>query len=410
MYITTAVQKAVVWYPSVHSSVANLQQSAESIDVADAGYFPQIRAGMTSEFNNDRVERYGSKDLHKASVSVSQMLYDFGKVSGRVDRAQALYLAAQAKVLLSVDQVAKETAHAVLEVQRYHEQQILAKEQIAGIGTIADLVRQRRAMGASTLSDETQAKAREDAALASSLQIRALSRRWEGRLSQLIGLSPLPEVLPQIPAELSMACISENSELLMLPAVMIAEAEQQVAKAEFELSGAEILPTLSLEGSVSRDLNNQSVVGSRNEASVMVNVSAPLYQGGGLQASRRAASYALGAANAEVTASRLSVSQELTDAQTMALGYEQRLAVLRGRIDNARQTRDLYRQQYLDLGTRSFLDLLNAEQEYHQSRIELSNNQYDLHRMRIDCLYSTGQLRKFFDLNDLVINGVTLQP
>lgn len=44
------------------------------------------------------------------------------------------------------------------------------------------------------------------------------------------------------------------------------------------------------------------------------------------------------------------------------------LQILRRQQRLSEQTRELYQQQYLDLGSRPLLDVLNAEQEVYQAR------------------------------------------
>ncbi|MPN36585.1 hypothetical protein SDC9_184094 [bioreactor metagenome] len=69
------------------------------------------------------------------------------------------------------------------------------------------------------------------------------------------------------------------------------------------------------------------------------------------------------------------------------------------RIASIRITRDLYREQYLQLGTRSLLDLLNAEQEYHSARFELVDSSHDLQRLAVECWYQSGRLADEFALD-----------
>jgi adhesin transport system outer membrane protein len=106
----------------------------------------------------------------------------------------------------------------------------------------------------------------------------------------------------------------------------------------------------------------------------------------------------------------LQASQELTDARSRAKGYAGRRSVLDERTGSIEHTRDLYRQQYLDLGTRSLLDLLNAEQEFHGARVESVNNMLDLQRMQVDCLAAAGGLRRAFRLDGHTLAGVELTP
>ena len=92
-------------------------------------------------------------------------------------------------------------------------------------------------------------------------------------------------------------------------------------------------------------------------------------------------------------------------AQTM--GFQQRLPVLDERIASIRTTRDLYREQYLQLGTRSLLDLLNAEQEYHSASFDRVDSGHEVQRLAVECLYQSGRMRTVFELpQPIVAQGV----
>ena len=73
-------------------------------------------------------------------------------------------------------------------------------------------------------------------------------------------------------------------------------------------------------------------------------------------------------------------------------------------------TRELYQQQYLDLGSRPLLDVLNAEQEVYQARFTQQQTLGQLHQLQLNCLYNTGQLRHAFDLDNRTIQTVEIQP
>lgn len=406
-----AVEMAVDWHPSVRNAVGGLLESADAIDAARAGYYPQVRAGLGADYRNRDIPGYDSRRVNQLTVSVSQMLYDFGKVSSEVDRARAGRDAAQARVLQAVDELARDTAQAWIEVRRYDELLELAQSQREGVGSIAGLARERRALGASPLSDELQAQAREEAAQANMLDMAAQLERWRLQLRQLTGLTALPTAGGEGEALLAGACnIAPMASQGDVPAVLVAQAQLRAARADLDGARAQTRPTLSVDGSVGRGLDGDSRLGHSHDSAIALNLSAPLYQGGGNQARRRAAGHALGAAEAALDHVRLQVGQGLMDAQARARGYASRSAVLGERTGSIAHTRDLYRQQYLDLGTRSLLDLLNAEQEFHGARVERVNNVHDLQRMQVECLAGGGRLRQAFGLDGRRVAGVELAP
>ena len=55
-------------------------------------------------------------------------------------------------------------------------------------------------------------------------------------------------------------------------------------------------------------------------------------------------------------------------------------------------------KQFLDLGTRTLLDVLNADQELHSARFDEINTRFDLYKLNVECAYASGRLREVFGL------------
>ncbi len=407
--MTDAVEAAVAYHPSIRTAVENWRAAASDIDVARAGYYPQVSLSGGNRLG--RVDSSSSSDEYGRVVTLSatQMLYDFGKVSSSVSRAQAQQAVARAKVLAAVDQVALDTAKAWIEVRRYTALLEISRAQTAGVTAIAKLASQRQALGASSLSDRLQADARVEAARAEELSTGAQLERWVSQLQQLTGRPGPLAVGGEVPAATETACAAATAGL-PVPSVLVAQAQLLSARADADYAVAQDRPTISLQGTLSRYAHVGPAFGDPHQSQVMVNVTAPLYQGGAGRARERAAEQALAAARNTVADAELSVRQDLQDAQAQAQGYARRIEVLDRQVQSIEHTRDLYRQQYLDLGTRTLLDLLNAEQEYQQSRESRVDNQNDLQRMQMQCLFDTGRMREVLGLQGLPYADVEFKP
>jgi adhesin transport system outer membrane protein len=404
MSLPAAVRAAAQWHPRIRTTAGQLLQAGEGIAAARAGYYPQIRAGVGTQLSNRDIAPYESRRLNQSSLTVSQMIYDFGKVSGAVNRAEAGVATARAEELLSVDEVARETALAWLELYRQQVLGRVADDQVKGVQALADLVNERERKGASSRSDTAQASSRVDAARAQQLTTQAQAARWRNQLTQLTGAVKPVAIAGEPPVVLAEACRAGiDASLANPPAVQVAEAQRALAQADLRVADANLLPTLSLDGAVGRGIDARSRLPGENGAStsISVNFSAPLYEGGGNQARKRAAAYAVTAADAAVAQAQLVARQSLQDAQAQSAGHVARQPVLASRIESIRATRDLYRQQYLQLGTRSLLDLLNSEQEYHTARFEQADSLIELGRLGVECLYQTDRLRTVFAIEPL---------
>jgi adhesin transport system outer membrane protein len=407
--LRSAVQRAVNWHPAVDEAVGQLNQSAAEIAVARAGYRPKISGGINSGYRSYDGEGWRPR----LELSASQMLYDFGKVSSEVDAQVAGQAISRAELLSAVDGLIRDTAYAVVEVQRNQALRKVAADQVKGVRTIADLVAQRSAKGASTKSDEIQAEARVEAAQSTLLQIDAELGRWRNVLAAFTGSGP-QMVSPAVPDWLTGACSAAAAvDWSRVPALMQAQARRDEAVAMLGRSRAEGLPTLSLEAGAAYDLNGSSSSRLGRDTddlgfNIGFSVGSALYQGGAAGARTAAASHALGAADAARRNARFEVTRSLGEAKGQIASLRQLQGSLSTRSGMMGQTRDLYRQQYLELGTRSLLDLLNAEQEMHSTRFDAVNATHDIRRLNIDCMSNAGQARKSFNLGGTTVRGVRL--
>lgn len=400
--ISQAVKRAVEWNPMVTGATERLNQQGEEVSYAKSAYYPQIKSGIKSNYRDS-----DGRSEEALTITGSQLIYDFGKVSSNVEVAKYGVEKYQADTLRVIDQLARETAFAALEVQRYQELVKIAGEQVIGVTDLLELAKKRSEMGASTRSDEMQAQSRREAALASELQMVAQLAMWKRTLQNLVGSTTPPTIVPGAPAALAQACLVNIDSLNNVPEIMMAEAQRSEAMASIKASNAEFYPSVTIDAGMEhylkdrdRDLINTGNRRDRNDYTIGLNFNVDLYQGGATTARKRSAEYALRAADAAKDEALLTASRGLQEATAQAVTYEQRLFILESRIKSIVETQSIYRQQYISLGTRSLLDLLNTEQEIHQARMEENNTQQDLRRLQIECLYNTASLRSAFAIND----------
>ncbi len=408
--IDQAVQRAVQYHPDIAQAIGTMLEQANQVDVAKAKYYPQISAGLNNGYSNNYE---GSGFSPSFVLSVSQMLYDFGKVSSSVRSAEAGVAREQANVLVSIDSVAHDTAAALVQVQGYQQLVKIAQDQLGALDRIGVLARQRNEEGAASLSDATQTDARIEGARTLLTQYQASLNRWRATLATYLGWPQVKQVSDQFPVTLTRACSSGKADDKTNPAVLAAWAQANQAQAKLDNATAQNYPTISLEPQVTHHLNNRYAGNEtldRTQYSAFVNVEMPLYQGGSITAARDAAARALQAANAAIGSARLKARQQLSESQNEALSLSQSLAIMSRQQSLGEKTRELYQDQYLQLGTRPLLDVLNAEQEVYQTRFTMQQTISQLRSLQLDCLYSTGQMRTAFTLNNQRIQSVEIQP
>lgn len=399
--LQAAVDAAVQGHPLLRNARAQVRKAGASIDAAQAGYFPSVKFGINSQLNDDAIPDYDSHYVNEAELSVSQLLYDFGRIDSKVDRAKAKRRLAKIRVQQAYAKVVRNTASTWIKVRKYQALAEVAKEQLEAVKALAKLSKRREALGASTHSDTAQAKARVEAARAQLLTKRAQVRRWRNTLMHWVGTSEPPRVTGTPPPRLARACrrVDGRRASRQAVSVRIARGKLSVARAAEDVAATRMRPTLKLNATASRGLgsHSQRIGESGTDLGVTLNASVPLYQGGRLRSNQRAAEYGVQAARAALQQARLAATRGLQSAMVQWQRYRGLRQVQQQREHSMRVTRQLYRKQYLKLGTRSLLDLLNAEQEYYGVISDQIQSKYQMYDLGVTCLNYTGQLDDTFN-------------
>lgn len=397
MTLEGAVDRVVSYHPAIDEGIGRVFEADERIRGAQAAYYPSIEAGVNSGYQNT-----GSRGWQpRFEVTVEQLLYDFGKASSSVQSEVAGEKVSEAQLLGIIDMLARDAAGALIEVQRYRTLTQLSRAQLDGVQSIAALVQDRTDSGASTMSDRVQADARVQSAEATLFQNESEYGRWRAALAAMVGANAA-EVDPvdTVPPWLMQSCNVRQPDWTNVPAILEADARKEVASAQLDGSRAEFFPTISLQASSAYHLYSRDDALSDDDQDldyfVGVKASSSLYNGGRTSARRRAAAHARDSADASIRAARLETQRALQEAGSRIGTLNSLSKALAARADMMSTTRDLYREQYLSLGTRTLLDLLNAEQELHEARFQMATTTHDIRRLNLDCLYSSGLMRQRF--------------
>lgn len=406
-----AVAIAVGRYPTITSALGSLARQGEMVDVARSGYYPQIKAGVTL----GQQDTFGTGPV--ATLGVSQMLYDFGKTSSAVDRERAGVRQKQALALQAMDAVAKQTVQALIEIHRYQTLQQIAQARIEALNKLKGITELRANAGVANQSDPVQASARVEAAQAHLLEINAQLAQWRSRLITYLGPTNLPVEVQDAPADLFEASDAPigDEQLARLPAVLAAQAAREIARADLRNLRAQRYPTITLEATGNKRMGAAGdryaqIYDKSTYAAAYLSLNSSLFNGGAMAAQSRAAAQAVAAADADVEAARLAALDELRGYSEQAAGLRGRFGVLEQRVQSITHTRELYWDQYLSLGTRTVLDLLNAEQEGSQSLEDLANARHDLMIAQLGALVASGRARAAFRLDNTKVQGAEILP
>ena len=170
-----------------------------------------------------------------------------------------------------------------------------------------------------------------------------------------------------------------------------------------------VADVVSLEATLSRYLSG-NVNGRSGDHGLYLKLSSPTFQGGAMAAQEKAAAQAVLAAEARVEAKRIELADKLKGLRERIDGLVALREPLMQRQRSITETRGLYREQYLALGTRSALDLLNAEQEIAQAAFDVVQNQHDLRAAQVNHIEASGQAREVYGINHSRVQGLEVLP
>lgn len=364
-------------HPSVGASQALVASSEASGRVARAGYFPKLNLSTGKALE-------GRDNDNLFTVTLEQPLYTFGKISGRVSVAELNEVNARLDLYKEATDLTYNVAKAYISVQQYRMLTDIAKKQLQGFEAIRILTRDKVIAGASAESDLTQTQARVASAAALLHSHQAELKKWSEELSGLTAHRVSERhVLPGVTFFFNDRCMKLTSDEPV--SVKKARVEILIKEKELELARSNMLPTVSLQATYDKGTDHR-----RDDRSVSLNLSMPVSVGDFYEIEK--SRYELQNRKYHLDDVLLREKTKLNSAREQLPGYQGLLGAAKERATAATRTRDIYREQYTRLGSRTLLDFLNAESDIHQSGIDVVMSLAKIQLLNLDCLYYGSEL------------------
>ncbi|HEU4621160.1 MAG TPA: TolC family outer membrane protein [Burkholderiaceae bacterium] len=388
--------------PTFAAARAGYQASTEAVPQARAGLLPLVGASANVTRQKQEID-FGSgltSDTNRTArgyaVQLSQPIfrwqnwesYEQAKLS--VVAAEANFVQAQQDLILRVTQ-------AYFDVLTAEDSLTFVRAQKVAISEALASAKRNFEVGTSTIVDQNDAQARYDLAVAqeiaaeNDLQVRrtALEQIVGKATGQLAALKPKVELPAPTPSTItSWVTAAESGNT----GVRAAQANAEIAQREISRRRAGHYPTVDLVGTYS-DTRNPATVNANSikTSSVGVQVSVPLYAGGGTQSSVRQAVSQDEQARQNLEAARRVATQ--TARQTF-LGVTNGLAQVKAleAAEVSSQTSLEANQLGYKVGVRVNIEVLNAQQQLFQTRRDLSRARYETLLASLRLKASTGQL------------------
>lgn len=398
--LNSAMWMAVRWHPEIKRAKAETERLKSMVDEVKAAYYPNVEMGLSSRIEKDSYTDDNNK-TNQLNLSIEQMIYDFGSTGDRVELSELNVTGASYEIEKEVNDILYQTIDAYLQIVRHHKLIAAAKDRIDGFSKIKELTKKRVALGASAESDYSQASLRVAESLSSYHEYISQYKKWSATLDYLLNKKVSSRIIMEIPSEIEELynnSLRDNLTNIESPATRIARAKIDIAKKQIDVQRNGHYPKITLAPYYERDLtaqpSNSSVARNRARYGALINVKVPLYQGGSVSSKVKQAQEALSSAQFNLDAEQNNANQKIMEFSGQIKNTKISLESKLDREQSAIRTRNLYMSQYLELGTRSFSDLISAEAEIHQTKTDIINSNYMVSNLALESLYYAGKLIK----------------
>jgi outer membrane protein len=410
-----ALAKAYQTNPLLNAERARQRATDENVPQALAGYRPQIVASLSAGLQAVRdllpsnTFQTGNLKPWSVGVTVTQTLFNGFKTANSV-RVAELQVQAGREALRNVGQGV--LLDAVTVYTNVLANQSLVEAQRANVAFLQEtqgIVQKRLNAGDVTPTDTAQAEARLSRGRADLNAAEVSLAVSQATYTQVIGnppsqLRPAETVDRYLPRSRDDAT---NLAFRQHPAVMAASFDVDVASTTIRVAESSLLPTIALQGSASRSRDNDPTLSTfgTDQASILGQMTAPIYDGGTAASQTRQAKELAGQ-------SRLVLDHVRNQARTAAIGawvaYEgAKIAVAASEAEVRAATVALQGvSREAQGGQRTTVDVLNSQQDLILAKARLIGAQ----RERVIASYTLLSAIGKLDVKTLALNTPDYLP
>ena len=352
---------------------------------------PQARAGLlpSASLNanvrrNDVDTAFGNSEFssHGWGVSAAQPIYR-GQNWAAYDQAKLSVALAEDQLRVAGQDLLLRTARAYFDVLLAQDNLEFIRAQKAAITEQLAAARRNFEVGTATITDTHEAQARFDLATAqeiaalNELEIkrRALNTLTGKNLDRLSALTPKPSLVTPAPANMEDWVSRSQSDNLQ---VRISRLAKQIADQEIERVRRGHHPTLDLTASYS-DNNNQNVgIGTIDSKATVVGLefALPLYQGGLVSSQVREAVANQDKARQQLEDALRGAALQTRQAYLNVTSTEAQVKALEAALASSQKSLEST-QLGLEVGVRTNVDVLNAQQQLTSAQRDLAAARYN---------------------------------
>ncbi len=379
--------------PSLRADRARQRGTDEGVPQALAGWRPTINANGSAGYQNSGVSPGGSFTTNPTSLSItlSQPIFrGFATVEGTA-AAEATVKAGRQQLLATEESVLFSAVEAYMNVVRDRELLSIRQSNVAILRKQLKAAKDRFSAGVITKTDVAQAQASLDGAVGAVAGQRAQLQASEANYVQIIGHAPGRlgyGGAARVPVSLD-AALDAAQEIN--PNILAAAQLEDASEHQVGVVKAGLLPTVSVQASQTWSGQPSSAVNSASTSLIQGVVSVPIYEGGKVYSGVRQAQETVSQNKLKVIGAVRSVREGVVDAWNSLASSGQSIASARSQVAASRLALNGVEQEY-QVGSRSTIDVLNAEAALLTAQLTLATAVHDRMVASYQVLSAIGQL------------------
>lgn len=411
--LNTAMAKAYNFNPELFSYRSRLKAVDEQVPQAYSGWLPTAKINYGYGYDRETLNGRSATPNDKShpinrSYSLSQPIFNGGESLARTSRAFNSVKLARVQLLDAEQRILGNAVKAYMDVVRTGEIRRLSLNNENVLLEQMQATKDRFKLGETTHTDVAQSESRYARAISDRVKAEGDYDVAKAAYLRVIGepapanLS-MPAKLPTVPKTLEDAL---HDGLGKNPDMQAAVANRKISEDDVDLSKAALLPDVAFQGTKITDSNLTATRGFRvEEDTYMLNASIPIFQAGTEYSRIRQFKRTRQQRKEEFDASHDQTVQTITSRWRDLITARATIDSNKATVDSSIVALDGVKQEQ-EVGTRTTLDVLDAEQELFQAKVSLVTAQTKEVVAVYDLLAACGGLTA----SDLALNVQIYNP
>ncbi len=385
--------------PTLLAQRAQLRATDEGIAQAVSNWRPTVTVTGTYGSNDVRTDvgpaptpAGVTNDPFSGSITASQNIFRGFRSFNELAQARANVRAGRAALHSTEQQVLLSAITAYLDVIRDEAVVRLRQNNVSVLERQLEASQDRFDLGDATRTDVAQSEARLSLARSNLTSAEAQLTVSRSAYQRIVGMPPVdlqdPDGLPAHPADEATAIASA---LANNPTLQAAIESENASRRAVDVAMGALLPSVRVDGSFSHSENAGGFDTQSDSASVTGVLTVPLYQSGAEYSAIRAARQSNSADRIRIAETERSVREAVANAWE---SLRATTSVIESSREQVRANEIAFEgvTQEAQVGSRTTLDVLDAEQELLDSRVSLVRAERDEFVAAYSLLSAMGQL------------------